>query len=253
MIGLLGWILSAAAAPRPQVAPAASEEVQGFLKRLVEAHGLDRLVDQGRVRFVFRGASFEVVRDHGLFRYSRTVVEDGVKLEDVLTNAGFEHRRDGVVVELSEARRAQRSNSVNSVVYFALLPLPLLDPAVRAVRLVPATIDGRSYERVEVRFTEQGGGDDHDDSYLYWFDAKTLRLGFLAYRFHTGEGGVRFRVAKNERTVGGVTVFDYDNYSHPDLGIELARLPSLRVAAEGEVPVKLLSEIVLEQVEVSAP
>ena len=133
-----------------------------------------------------------------------------------------------------------------------MLPLPLLDPAVRAVRLEPATIDGRSSERIEVRFTEQGGGDDHDDVYLYWFDADTLRLRFLAYRFHTGEGGVRFRVAKNERTIGGVTFFDYDNYSHPDHGVALGSLPALRTPAAGEIPVKLLSEIVLEQVSVEA-
>lgn len=229
-------------------APAPGDAMDPFVASLLEAHGMPTLYS-ARVDFTFRGDRFSVQRQGDSFSYTRTQERDGVTRVDRLDNDGFTRSQNGERVLLDERSATQLSNSVNSVVYFAMLPLPLRDGAVQIEHLEQASIDGRSHERLRVTFSEEGGGDDHDDEFFYWFDAATKKLRYMAYSYHTGGGGVRFRAAKNEREIGGVTFFDYDNFAYADVGVDLADLPSRRSPDEGPA-LELLSEILLEDVEV---
>ncbi|MFT5358321.1 MAG: hypothetical protein ACI9KE_005559 [Polyangiales bacterium] len=225
-----------------------SPALSPFVASLLEAHGMEGL-DDARIDFTFRGSRFSVERGQGSFAYTQTRDDDGGTLVSRLDNDHFTQTRNGEPVRLSARAVTGISNSVNSVVYFAMLPLPLREAAVRIERLEAVNIDGRVHQRMRVTFTEDGGGDDHDDEFFYWFDAETKKLRFMAYRYHTGGGGVRFRVAKNQRDVDGVTFFDYDNYAYADLDVDLADLPSRRSPSEG-VALALLSEIALEDIQV---
>jgi len=56
----------------------------------------------------------------------------------------------------------------------------------------------------------------------------------LAYRYHTNNGGIRFRVAINKRTIDGVIFQDYENYSGPK-NTRLDELPKLYSKGELEL------------------
>ncbi len=140
------------------------------------------------------------------------------------------------------------SNSVNSVIYFAFMPWALLDPAVRPTYLGEDLIDGKRYDRIAIDFAVEGGGEDHSDDFLYWFDSEDRSLDYFAYA-HPGGLMPRFRVATNVRAVGGVRVQDYDNFAYPEGGARNidSLLDDYRRGA-----LILLSEIDLEEVEVRA-
>jgi len=132
---------------------------------------------------------------------------------------------------------------MNSVVYFAYLPLKLNDPAVKKEYAGKGEIDGRSLERVRVTFEKEGGGVDHEDVFMFWFDPNTNQMSHLAYYFHVNGGGARFREAVNVRRVGGVLFADYLNYS-ADLGQDLEQFES----ADNRQASGLLSKIELEKI-----
>jgi len=221
-------------------------EAWAVIERVRDVHGSPAL-DAATVRFDFRGDTFTAERSQGRFRYTRTHADTaGVALVDVLTPEGITRERAGELVGLSgpEARAAE--TTLNSVVYFALLPYNLTDPAVQPRYLGVDTVRGAAYDLVEVLFAEEGGGRDWEDRFLYWVHPERGTLDFLAYRFHTGEGGTRFREATNPRTVGGVRFADYLNYTaDPDL----ARLEDYPLLLE-EGRLRLFSEIVLDGVTV---
>ena len=92
--------------------------------------------------------------------------------------------------------------SVDSVLYFVQLPLTLVDVAVLRKYLGMVNINGRTYHKIEVRFSEENGGHDFEDVYLYWFEGKTFSMDFLAYSYATNGGGVRFWKAFNKKGCG---------------------------------------------------
>src|SRR5690606_31989160 len=137
----------------------------------------------------------------------------GRRVEDVIDNDGLRRLVDGVAVPLDPVEAARTNTTVNSVAYFALLPFPLRDPAVRLRHLGPDTLRGVPYERVEVTFAPEGGGRDWQDRYLYWLHPEAHTVDFLAYTYELGANevgpfatGSRFREAVHARTVGGVRV-----------------------------------------------
>jgi len=68
-----------------------------------------------------------------------------------------------------------------------------------------------SYYKLKVTFDQDGGGDDFDDTYVYFFNKATFKPDYLAYDFHVNGGGMRFREAYNERYVNGIRFVDYNN------------------------------------------
>ena len=236
--------------PAPRIAPAVDAEAQAVVDAALAAHGAE-VLDDASVTFGFRGARFELEnRADGAWSVRRLLRDEAQReIEDALDPGGLRHLEDGVDVPLSPAEAASAESSVNSVAYFALLPYKLNDPAARKRLLAPATIGGRRYDVVEVTFDEEGGGADWEDRFVYWFDARRHTLDYLAYAFTVNGGGTRFREATNPRTVGGVRVQDYQNYTADSAGRPFQRLdryPDLL----GSDRLRLLSTVALDSVQV---
>jgi hypothetical protein len=97
-----------------------------------------------------------------------------------------------------------------------------------------------------VTFRQESGGEDFEDVFVYWFATDDYSMDFLAYSYHTDGGGMRFRKAKNKRTVNGLVFQDYDNYkADPDT----YNVEELDKAFEN-AKLELLSKIELENIEV---
>jgi hypothetical protein len=236
-------------APPPPPAALVDAEAQAVVDRALAAHGAG-ILDDADVTFGFRGARFELSTHPGTWSIRRIVQDEGGgRIEDELGVDGLLHRENGADVPLSPAEAAAAESAVNSVAYFALLPYKLNDPAARKRLLAPATIGGRRYDVVEVTFDERGGGADWEDRFVYWFDARRHTLDYLAYAFAVNGGGTRFREATNPRTVGGVRVQDYQNYTADSTGAPFRRLdryPDLL----GTDQLRLLSTVALDSVRV---
>ena len=104
-------------------------------------------------------------------------------------------------------------------------------------------IKGRSYQKIGVHFTSENGGIDYHDTFRYWFDKEIKTLDYLAYKYLTDAGGIRFRVAINRRTIEGVVFQDYENYKAPK-NTSLDDLPKMYEKGELE----LLSLIVNDSI-----
>ena len=147
-----GLLLSAAYAcssdagremPPPQDQAPVSE-AQRIVDAAIAAHGLER-VDGRRIEFDFRGRHYVSERRGGDFTYERIFTDStGRKIRDVLTNEGFHREVDGKTVALEAKDSAAYANSVNSVLYFALLPYHLNDPPVRKEYLGEADVRGEA-------------------------------------------------------------------------------------------------------------
>lgn len=183
----------------------------------IAAHGMQAL-DDAVVSFTFRGEAFTVVREDGRFAYTRTYTDDeGHRVEDTLSNDGLTRTVDGESEGIPADEHGAALTAVNSVVYFALLPYFLQDPAVQARYLGADTVRTQPYHQVEVMFAEEDGGPDHEDRFIYWFHTQERTMDYLAYYFHTDDGGSRLRIAENPRTVGGIRFQDYGNHEAPHL------------------------------------
>lgn len=191
--------------------PVPSQAVQ-IIEESIEAHGGDRY-DVHDISFDFRNRSYRSIRDHGNFQYER-IFEDSLRrnVRDVLTNNGLQRFIDDEIVTLTPKDSAAYSNSVNSVIYFTLLPYFLQDPAVFTEYLGTSEIHGELYNKIKVTFSEDQGGKDFEDQFIYWFHQKTSTMDYLAYNYKTDGGGARFRAAYNKRREGGIRFADYENY-----------------------------------------
>jgi hypothetical protein len=186
-----------------------------IIQQARQAHGSDRL-ENAEVTFDFRGARFTVRHDDGLYRYERSHVDSrGRNVREVLSNDSLYREVNGGRQNLSETERLSVETTVNSVVYFALLPYNLSDPAVQPRHLGTAMIRGEPYHEIEVTFRKEGGGRDWEDRFVYWIHRNRHTMDYLAYYFHTDGGGSRFREAVNIRRVNGVRFADYINYTAP--------------------------------------
>lgn len=231
-----------AGACRP-AAPGAAE----LISRCIEAHGGAAYASLD-VRFTFRERSYRMVRHEGLFRYERSWQDSSGTVRDILSNSGFRRELDGREVLLPDSLAAKYSASVNSVCYFALLPAPLADEAVQAAYAGEARIKGQRYHKLRVTFRQEGGGTDFQDEFYYWIHPETFTLDYLAYSYHTEEGGLRFREAIGAQQAGGIRLQDYTNYSADpaqwqvqdlDRAFEqgaLKRLSEIRIESPSAVP-----------------
>jgi len=198
------------------------------------------------IDFDFRDRHYKAVLNQGLFQYERSWADSLGRVQDVLTNEGFSRTVDNQPFSVSDENAKKYANSVNSVIYFALLPYFLNDPAVMKEYVGEANLDGEPYYKIRVTFQEEGGGDDHDDIFIYWFHQDTYQMDFLAYEYEREGGGSRFRKAYNQREVGGVLFADYINYKGPYPVENLADFDKMYERGDLEE----LSRIDLENVEV---
>lgn len=225
--------------------PARDTAAVALLERARRTHGAD-VLDHAEVSFQFRGTPFIVRREGGRFAYARVRADSAGIVRDVLSNDGFTRTVAGVPVDLDERERLVAEEGVNSVVYFALLPYALSDPAVQPRLIGSDTLRGEPYHLVEVTFRREGGGRDYQDRFVYWIHRSRSTMDYLAYSYEVNGGGARFRQAVNPRTVGGVRFADYRNLSAEPLDPPLESMGRMFEADS----LDLLSEIVLDSVRV---
>ncbi len=200
----------------------AQEIVDGSIKNA----GLD-VLESSELTFKFRNKHYAGLRDKGNYNYSRIAKIGDTVTNDVLSNNGFRRFVNGQEIELTDKRINQLSNSVNSVHYFSILPYGLNDNAVKKKLLGTVSIKGVDYYKIQVTFNQEGGGDDFDDVFLYWFNSETLLLEYLAYKYHTSGGGIRFRDIKKEHKVNGVRFLDYQNLKPKTIDIDFYQIDKL--------------------------
>lgn len=220
-----------------------------IIKQSIEVAGGD-LFDDSQINFDFRDLHFKAIRDHGKFQLERHFRDSLSEVRDVLSNSGFERFRDGEKVQLADSIVSKYSNSVNSVHYFSILPYGLDGKAVHKEDLGFVEIKGNDYHKIKVTFSEDGGGDDFEDEFIYWIDQEMHTVDYLAYSYKETDGsqGFRFREAYNVRMVNGLRFADYDNYKPEHSNINLGEMDELFSTDK----LKLLSKIELNNIEVKA-
>lgn len=193
-----------------------TDPAQSIVDQSIAYHGGDAY-NVFNIEFDFRKMHYIVQRDNGNFHYERIQKDStGAEIRDILTNTEAYRTINGERQNLPDSTMKKYKNSVNSVAYFLLLPQPLRDPAVNKEYLGEVTIRGRVYDKVKVYFDEEGGGKDHKDVFVYWFDKEDASIDYLAYLYNTSETGMRFREAYNPQQVGGILMQDYINFAPKD-------------------------------------
>ncbi len=221
------------------------QDARQIVADAIQVHGGKQL-QNSLIEFDFRNRHYIVERNGGFFRYQRIYKDSASTITDILDNDGFTRRIDSRIQKLSPEDSTAFANSLNSVIYFALLPMPLKDPAVKLHKLSYGKINGELYYKIAVTFSRNGGGQDYKDEFVYWFHKSRKTMDFLAYRFHVNGGGVRFREAFHPRVVKGLRFADYRNYKPIR---DDADLYSLDNAFETN-QLQKVSEIIMENIRV---
>jgi len=218
---------------------------QEIVDRSIKVSG-GELYTTSDISFKFRDYHYTSEWDDGSRILKRIKLTDSTKVVDEKGISGLKRFVNDSLVPLKDSIANVYANSVNSVHYFAHLPYGLNDPAVKKELLGQVTLNGKEYYKLKVTFDKKGGGDDYDDIYLYWFNKETFKPDYLAYEFHVDGGGNRFRVAYNERIVGGIRFVDYENYEASTKDASIIGIDDLY----GRGELKLLSKIALEDISV---
>lgn len=226
------------------VAPESAEEI---IEKSIEVSGGNSF-DHSEITFDFRDIQYKAIRNHGKFQLKRHFKDSLSEISDVLSNSGFERLRDGEKVQLADSTLSKYSNSVNSVHYFSVLPYGLDGKAVHKEDLGTKEIKGNTYHKIKVTFSEDGGGEDYEDEFIYWINRESFTVDYLAYTYKENDGsqGFRFREAYNERMINGLRFVDHDNYKPTNSNIEFEEMDDLFSSDKLE----LLSKIELKNIEV---
>lgn len=220
-------------------------DAQAIVDKSIEVSGGARY-DSVRVSFRFRDINYTSVRGKKGNRFSRSFLQDSMEVMDILESGAFTRSLNGRKIEVPDTMAVKYASSINSVHYFARLPFGLNDRAVIKRYLGEAVINDKAYHKIEITFKEEGGGEDFDDVYVYWFNKATHKPDYLAYEYHVNGGGLRFRKALNERYVGGIRFVDYLNYKPRGADFSVYQLDSLFIHNQLE----LLSRIEIRDIEV---
>jgi len=223
-------------------------DAQSLIDKVIENHG-GVLYENFKATFDFRGRHYVMQHQGGSFQYERHFSDSSGQIKDILNNDGFHRLLNDQDITDTVKKAAAYARSVNSVVYFALLPYRLNDPAVEKSYLGTGEIKGELYHKIKVTFEQEGGGDDYSDEFVYWIHAQNLTMEYFAYLYFTDGGGKRFRAPFNSRTVGGIKFSDYENYKELDDQVELKDYD----LEFNQGKLELLSKIELENLEVQIP
>ncbi len=220
---------------------------QQIIDKTIVYSGADK-VSNSQINFKFRDKEYTSIRkNNGEFTLIRnTKVTKDTIVSDVVTNSGFTRELNGYKISVADSLANNYANSVNSVHYFSVLPYGLNDKAVNKKLLEPSTIKGKEYYKIEITFSENGGGEDFEDVFIYWIGKEDFLIDYLAYSYHTNDGGKRFRVLKEQCVKNGVRFVDFFNYKPLTKDISLVNIDK----AFEENQLKKVSEIVLKDIEV---
>jgi hypothetical protein len=193
-----------------------NNDPQQIIDKAIETAGGEKYL-HSTVEFDFRNRHYVGKRDGGKFSYERIFTNDKDStqtIHDFVTNEGFKREVNGTVIDVPDTMKTKYTASVNSVLYFALLPYGLNDASVKKKFLGESIMDGKSYYKIEITFGQEGGGEDYQDTFNYWIDTSDYTIGFLAYSYNEDDGiGYRLRKAYNPRRLNGILFFDYINYA----------------------------------------
>lgn len=222
---------------------------QEVVDQAIDFSGTEKLRN-GSATFNFRNISYEYWHEKGTYIYTRIQTDTASnEIKDVLTNEGLVRFINGEEALITEERRAAYTSSVNSVIYFAFLPLWLNDPAVNKSYGDITEIEGKEYHKIKITFAEEGGGEDFEDVFYYWFDVEDYSMDYLAYSYIEKEGtGIRFRKAYNARSVNGVMIQDYVNMKPKSKELKLEEIDEAFINGDLEQ----LSLIELKNVNINA-
>lgn len=223
----------------------AEKDAQSIVEKSIEAHG-GELFENSIIEFDFRKRHYILERDNGAFKYHRISEDSKGTFHDIYTNNDFTRSLNNQEQSVTDEWKKRYSSSVNSVAYFALLPFGLNDLAVNKSLIGEEEVNGNLYYKVKVTFSQEGGGEDFEDVFVYWINKNNYRVDFFGYYYINDGPGIRFREAINSRKVGDLLLSDYKNYKGADGFKDVAGLA--QIFKEGKL--KLLSEIKLENLEV---
>ncbi len=235
---LVSVVLVSCTGKKPQ-----GKTAQQIIDQSISICGGERYVNS-QISFDFRDRSYFLEQEDGKRILRRIFKTDTTTTVDIKAPGEFRRYINDSLVVLNDTMATKYANSVNSVHYFAYLPYGLNDRAVNKQLLGSTRIKGTEYYKIQITFDKEGGGDDHDDIYIYWFNKKTMKPDYFAYEFHTDGGGMRMREAYNERYVKGIRFVDYKNYQTKDMNTSILKIDSL-FEADQLVP---LSKIELENI-----
>jgi len=171
------------------------------IEKAIEFSGKSKL-NENVLKFKFRDYSYKAMPTCEGIQLERLSTTSPTR--DVVKNGELTRFYQDSIVKLADTTAFSYYESVNSVHYFTQLPLRLEDNAVNPSYLGEEEINGKTYHKLKVKFTENDGGEDFKDTYIYWFDTSDFSMDFLAYSFLVNGGGLRFRRAINQRTIKGV-------------------------------------------------
>ncbi|TXD51748.1 MULTISPECIES: DUF6503 family protein [unclassified Polaribacter] len=214
---------------------------QQIIDKTIVLSGADK-IKNSEVSFKFRNREYAALRENGKFQLMRSFDS----IQDILDNTGFKRLILGQTINVADSMAFKYRNSINSVHYFSVLPFGLNDKAVRKKLLPSSTIKEKEYYKVEITFSENGGGEDFEDVFIYWIGKENFLVDYLAYSYHINGGGKRFRVLKEQCSRNGIRFVDYQNFKPLDAKIKLSNLDS---AFENK-QLKKISEIILEDIQV---
>ena len=176
----------------------AEEDAQSIVDKSIVAHGGD-LFENSVIEFDFRGRHYILERDNGAFKYHRIFEDSLGTFHDIYSNDDFKRSVNDKEKNVPEEWKKRYSSSVNSVAYFAILPFGLNDLAANKSLIGEEEIKGNLYYKVKVTFSQEGGGEDFQDVFVYWIDKNTFRMDYFAYYYINDGPGIRFREAVNSR------------------------------------------------------
>lgn len=199
-------------------------------------------VANSEISFQFRDKTYFAYRENGEYK----LIREFDSIIDGLTNDGFKRFINFKEQELSSEKVTSYSNSVNSVHYFSVLPFGLNDKAVHKKLLPSSIVNTKQYYKIEVTFSEEGGGEDFEDVFIYWIGKENFLIDYMAYSYQTNNGGKRFRVLKEQCSKNGIRFVDYHNYKPINKKVKLIDLDKYFESNQLEK----VSEIILKNIEV---
>ena len=189
-------------------------KADSIINDAILAHGGEKY-NVADYSFVFRNKKFRFQNNNNSYTYIAEFQKGDTLVKDVLKDGKFERYMNANLQNIKATEIIKYSEALNSVIYFATLPYKLNDASVRKKYIEKVQIKNDSYDVIEVTFDIEGGGKDFEDEFYYWINKNTHKMDYLAYRYHTNDGGIRFREAYNRRVVDGITFQDYINYEAP--------------------------------------
>lgn len=216
---------------------------QEIIDKSIEVSGGNRY-NVSQISFDFRNKTYVLEPSNGQRIMKRISKTDSTVIVDVRIPGSFERFVNDSIVVVHDTMAIKYANAINSVHYFAYLPFGLNDRAVKKELLGSAHIKRKDYHKIKITFDQKDGGEDFDDTYVYWFNKETFKPDYLAYEFHVDGGGMRFREAYNERYVDGIRFVDYKNYKPKKRAVSIYKID--RLFQEDEL--ELLSKIELNAI-----